>query len=596
VGGLVLLSLLGALWARSQPEGASLLRDPGVRVLVALLGLFLGVLLSHHDRITSDGVDHFVYLRSLWIDHDLELANDYALISPRGHSVDPPTPLGRTGNLHPIGPAIAWAPLYLLADLLCRLLGRAPDGNNDLYRNAVAIAGLLSGWVGLVALYRSAVALAGRGAALLATLGIGLGTFLLWYLVFAPTMAHAPAFAAAAICLLLWLKDPQGPRDSSLLGASIGVASLMRWSSGLLLILPASSLAMRLLRRETPKVVLRDGAFLLFAALLAFSPQMIVWKALYGSFLTVPQGSAFLARSPAFGGVLFSPWHGLFSWSPLLYLGAAGLVPLVRRDPAKGTAILAFLLLLVRVNASVADWWGGAAFGARRFDAALPFLGLALAFAFSALGRFSRRHPLALPGLLGGSFVLWNLALAGGYRAGAWDYSDPVTFEEMGRSAVSIVDRNAGSPFSLPGALLEWIRSGRLPRDYEALFAERPHSRFSVRIGIDDRIYLEGAWSAPRTLDGEDCRIVEGEAGLAVVLHRAAPYHLGARARSLPGAGSSRLRVLLNDRVVGSLELTEAFLDRELDVPASALRPGRNALTLRPLGAGAAIAGVWLEP
>ncbi|HWX24940.1 MAG TPA: hypothetical protein VN083_07865, partial [Vicinamibacteria bacterium] len=422
IGALVSLGLLGAFGARFEPVDAPVHRDPGVRVLVAVLGLFLGILLSHNDRITSDGVDHFVYLRSLWIDHDLDLANDYAALSPRGHSVDPPTPLGRTGNLHPIGPALVWTPFYLLADGLCRVVGRVPDGQNELYRNAVAIAGLLSGWVGLVFLYRTASLRTGRGAALLATLGVGCGTFLFWYLAFAPTMAHAPGFCAVAVVLFLWLhEEPWGTKRAALLGAAIGAAALMRWTNVLLLVLPAVSLALRLFRGGARREVLQEGAVLLVAAIALFSPQMIVWKLLYGSFLTIPQGPAFLARSPAFGGVLFSPWHGLFSWSPILYLGALGLVLLCRQEPQKGAAILLFLVGLLRVNASAADWWGGAAFGARRFDSALPFLGLGLAWTCTSLARFGRRHPLALPTILAGALVFWNLALAAGYRSGRWD-------------------------------------------------------------------------------------------------------------------------------------------------------------------------------
>jgi hypothetical protein len=520
-------------------------------VLLALLGLLLGILLSHNDRLSSDGYDHFVYLRSVWIDHDLDLANDYAALSPRGRSVDPPTPIGRTGNLHPIGPALAWSPLYLVADLLCRATGRVPDGQNELYRNAVAIAGLLYGWLGLLVLYRMASAREGRGAGVLATLGIGLGTFLFFYLVFAPTMAHAPGFAAVCLSLSLWLDPPRsGARGAAMLGAAIGAASLMRWTNVLLLLLPLASLILRLIRGEAGRKLVAEGVVCLAAAALVFSPQMVVWRLLYGSFLTIPQGASFLSHAPAISGVLFSPWHGLFSWSPLLYVGALGLLPLAWRDPWKGVPILVFLALLVTVNARTADWWGGAAFGARRFDSALPFLGLGLAFAFGALIGFSGRHPRALPAGVGLAFILWNVSLALGYRSGLWDVSEPVTFEEMGAGAAGMVDRSVGSPFSLPGALLAKLLHGTPIRDYEASFAERRHARFLVRMGVDDSLYLEGGWSAPRLLSGETSRLMRADAGLVEVLM----------------------------------------------VPEAALRPGRNFVSFRPLEGETACAGAWLEP
>jgi hypothetical protein len=562
---------------------------------VALLGAFLAVLLSHGERVSSDGIDHFVYLHSLWIDHDLDFANDYALLSPRGQSVDPKTPLGRTGNVHPVGPALAWSPLYLAADVLARISGRPPDGQGPYYRNAVAIAGLLYGWLGLVLVYRTLAPRTSRGAALLAALGLGLGTFLVWYIVFAPTMAHAPAFCMAALVLMLWLgPEPWGLRRAAALGAAIGLAALMKWSSALLLVLPLATLAARFGRREAKGKVLKEGLVLLAAAGVAFLPQAVVWKLLYGSFLTVPQGAAFLGRGAAYAGVLFSPWHGLFSWSPLLYLGAIGLGFVIARDPIRGGAILLFLLALVRVNAVVGDWWGGAAFGARRFDTALPFLGLGLAVLFDGLGRFAKVHPGVLPTLVGALFVTWNLAFAWGFRGGAFDYADPVTFEEMGHSVVSVVDRAVGSPFALPGALVEWGLAGVPPRDYEALFAERPHARFAVRMGEDDRLYLFGPWSGPRSISGEIGRIATDLVGVVAPIHRSEAYTLGLRGLAPTGAAS--LRALVNGRALGTRAFGAPWTDAEWDVPGEALHPGRNLVELRPLGGAIAVAGVWLEP
>ena len=70
----------------------------------------------------------------------------------------------------------------------------------------------------------------------------------------------------------------------------------------------------------------------------------------------------------------------------------AGFWPLFRGRPWRALGALAFGVALVRVNAGVADWWGGAAFGGRRFDALQLLLGLALACALLALARWSERR------------------------------------------------------------------------------------------------------------------------------------------------------------------------------------------------------------
>jgi hypothetical protein len=606
--------LLLAWRRRGEPADVGWLRDPGLGVLVAALALLLATLASHNFRLTSDGVDHFVYLRSLWVDHDLDLANDYARVSPRGGSVDPPTPLGRTGNLHPVGPALLWSPLYAVADVLARLTGRPPDGDNALYRNAAALAGLLAGWLGLALVYRAALRLSGRGPALLAALGLGFGTFLYWYLAWAPTMAHGPAFAAAALVVALLLAPLPAERRGRLrraaaLGAACGLAALLRWADALVVVLPLVDALPRLRRRAEWRGLAAEAAVFALAAAVVFTPQLIVWKRLYGAFVTVPQGTAFLAGAPAVSGVLFSPRHGLFSWSPLLYAAVAGLILGWRRAPRLALGGLLLLALLTRVNAGTADWWGGAAFGGRRFDAALAPLGIGLALGCAALARGLARRPLAGASALVAVFVGWNLLLAAQYRSGAWDYSEPVAFEQMGHAAVSRIDRALGSPFSLPGALWERVTTGRALADYESLFSERPYSRWSIRMGLDDRLFLEDGWSQPRRRDGIDYRALVGaSAGLVVALHRPADYRFTLRAAVVPldddGRGetapAARVRVIANRRALDTLDVGSAWSDLELTLPREGLRAGRNLLRLRVVAlsgaAELAVAGAALEP
>jgi hypothetical protein len=610
------LAFVGAAFAwryRRMPETAPARCDPGFGVLLVALALLLFTLLGHDFRLTSDGVDHFVYLRSLWMDGDLDLANDYAQVSPRGTSVDPLTPLGRTGNLHPVGPALLWSPLYALADLLARLTGQVRDGDGPLYRNAAAVAGLLWGWLGLVLLYDAARRLWGRAPALLATLGLGFGSFLYWYLAWAPTMAHAPAFATCAWVVWLLGRAPTagvpnraGLRHAAWLGAACGLAALVRWPNALVVLLPLAVIAPRLRQRAAWPGLMREAAVFALTALVAFSPQLVVWRLLYGAFITIPQGAGFLAGAPAIGGVLFSPRHGLFAWSPLLYLGLLGLLPLGRRRPALACGALLLLAALTRLNAGTADWWGGAAFGGRRFDAVLPVLGLGLAAACAFLAEVVRRRPLTAVAALLACGITWNLLLARQYATGVWDYAGPVAFEQMGHGAVSQIDRAMGSPFALPGALWAWAAGGPRPSEYEALFMERPFARWSIRMGMDERLFLEDGWSAPRVQADVECRAVTGDsAGLIVPLHRATDMRLLLRvAQSAPfGAapgGSSRLRVLVNQRVVGSVMVGLDWADVELPVPADVLRPGRNALRLRYLerapDTGVCVAGAALAP
>jgi hypothetical protein len=590
---------LARAWAlRREPADAPWRRDPGTFVLVALLAALMAGLLSHNERVVSDGIDHYVYLRSLRMAGDLDLADDYAAVSPLGRSSAGDTPIGRMGNEHPIGPALLWSPLYLVGDGLAALFdpqGRVGDG--PFQRNAVAVAGLLWGWLGLLALHRCASARVGRGPALLATVGVALGTFLYWYLVQAPTMAHAPAFATAAFVMAWWLRPgeghrgEEGPRRALVMGALIGLAALVRWSSALLAILLVWD-AVGLVRARRWRALARDASLWAAGFLIAFLPQLVVWKLLYGSFVTIPQGGGFIAGHPAWAGVLFSPHHGLFAWSPLLYAGLAGLASWARRDPGRALVSVLFVLALARLNAGVADWPAGAAFGARRFDATLPVFGLGLAFAIRATAELARRRPLLVPTAALAAAVAWNVLLARAHRT--WDQSGAIGFEQMGHGVVSAWDRAAGSPFALPASLLDWLRGGPAPRDWESQYMTREFERWSIRMGVDDRLFLEGGWSAPLGEGQETWRRVEGEGGIvSVFLHRARDYRLGVRMRA--ATAGTRVRVVLNQQSAGSWTVGPEWEDHVLDLSSDWFRPGRNTIRLRADAEGVGVAGVWLE-
>lgn len=592
----LVLAALGAAGAwrsfrfRREPADAPWTRDPGVQALVAVLAVLLAALVSHDERVVSDGVDHYVYLRSLRVAGDLDLADDYAAVSPLGRSSAADTPLGRMGNEHPVGPAILWAPFYLAGDALSAAFdARGRTGDGPFQRNAAAVAGLCWGWLGLVVLYRACARTTGRGPAWIATVGVAFGTFLWWYLTQAPTMAHAPAFAAAAVVLALWLRAGGSWQRAAALGAAIGVAALLRWSSALLAILLVYD-AVLLVRAGRSRTLARDASLWAAGFLAAFAPQLVVWKLLYGSFVTIPQGGGFVAGHPAWAGVLFSPHHGLFAWSPLLYVGLAGLALWARTEPGRTLAVLAFVLALTRLNAGVADWPAGAAFGARRFDATLPFFGLGLAVAARAIATLARRRPLVVPAAAFATAIAWNLLLARAHRT--WDPSGPVAFEQMGHGVVSAWDRAAGSPFALPGSLFEWGRSGTPPRDWEALYMDRGFERWSVRMGEDDRLFLAGGWSEPRGLGRDRARAIEGEAAvLNVPLHRARPYTFGIRMK-----GTGRVRLVVNQQPAGSFAAGPEWGDHTIDLSADWFRPGRNAFRFRAEEAGAVlVAGVWLE-
>ncbi len=132
---------------------------------------------------------------------------------------------------------------------------------------------------------------------------------------------------------------------------------------------------------------------------MVFSPQMAVWHALYGKWLAMPQGPSFVRwTAPHPLDVLLSDNHGLFSWTPIAVLSVIGLAGFALRNRRFALPLTAIVLSAWYVNASVADWWAGEAFGARRFLSLFPLLVLGLSNWIAAPG--ARRLRMSVVGVL----------------------------------------------------------------------------------------------------------------------------------------------------------------------------------------------------
>ncbi|MFI5183856.1 MAG: hypothetical protein ACHQNV_05625, partial [Vicinamibacteria bacterium] len=145
-------------------------------------------------------------------------------------------------------------------------------------------------------------------------------------------------------------------------------------------------------------------------AALVFAPQLLVYRVLTGGFHPSRMVSEKLHyASPHFLEVLFDPGHGLFVWSPLLLVGAVGLLWALgrRRDGVAALLGIAFLLQ-AWINGSLSTWTQGGAFGSRRFVAATAVFAWGLARITSALTKTMGRRWAA--GFLC-VFVWWNVSL-----------------------------------------------------------------------------------------------------------------------------------------------------------------------------------------
>ncbi len=519
VSGLPVLAL--ASWQtarrRGRPWAAFVRETADVHGLAAVLLYTLGELIANSHGITTDGVTYFAQLRSLVFDRDLDVAAEFTVLG------QPPRP----NHVVPIGPTVLWAPLYIAVaaiDGLGRAVGlwRAPAEANTLgltlpYVRAALLSSFAIGAAGLAALLWHLRARFDRGVAWTAvTLTLG-ATPLFWYLVYEPSMTHAASFGFAALFAVAsaaWLGDMPGrgqaPSDLRqvpvptptvrrclVLGALLGAAFAARSQEALFAVLPA--LLVLGAARPWPERLAAAGRLAGWAFLGAL-PWLLL-QALHSYVLFARYDYNLFGASGYFNpwqsrwlDTLFSSWHGLFSWTPVVYLAALGTLGYLRREWHWATSAIVVLLLTAWVNGATQDWAAGWSFGGRRFASVLVLLAPGLALAIE----WCLRRPLVAlaPAIV--AALWWNHLLMVQYTTGMLPKDEPVSFGRLVRQQSEVVtDTPYVYPFAFPANVWFAWRHG-LPLDkYDELSAVTPQAPFETRFDRTAEKYLLDGWDAP---------------------------------------------------------------------------------------------------
>jgi hypothetical protein len=367
----------------------------------ALAMLVLVALVTHPEgeftrggAIHGDGVYHYATLRSLAFDQDFDLTNDYALLgNPYRYGAGP---RGLPINRFSIGPAFVWAPFLLIAHVLAWIgttLGWLDDslnGSSLLYQR-VALFGSSAAALTTVAIaFRQIGGQIGRGAAYFACTALCSATPWFWYAAYQPSYSHAASGFALACFVALCAHGSNAPaqhRRWFVAGLALGFCASIRAQDSVAAIIVVT-IPMAIKDRAKQLGVVAIGA------LIGFAPQMVMWQAIYGRPLLIVQGEGFMLWDASqWDQVLWSTRNGLFAFHPILLFALGCTLFASKRgmlSKLEKAGILVFLAQ-VYINGAAHDWWGGWAFGGRRF------LGLALFFAFFCARMWSshRRRRIA---------------------------------------------------------------------------------------------------------------------------------------------------------------------------------------------------------
>lgn len=373
-----------------------------------------------------DGMGYYSWLRSVAIDGDLDLANEFEHFGFEDEIVR--TDTGYTAIQYTIGVSVLWSPFFLAAHIPSLLLQTfgfdvAADGYGPQYAFAICIGSAIYAFIGLLLAYCVARQVSGRKSALLATTMIWLASGVTFYMFLHPSMSHAnDVFVnSLVIAIWFWTRKKRTRCGWLALGASIGLATLVRQQNATLVLFPAIEWLLTFWENTDKQRwhTLVSGALFALGGLIVFSPQLYVWKRVFGQWILLnphmEKGNVtFNFLQPQLFTVLFSADRSLFFFTPVFLLGVLGLWTLRRRTPR--LSLMLFVTWAVQVylvSCSSSGGAGTASFGRRVLLNGAPIyvIGLA-ALVETLLKQNASPHTLWVAGC---GLVAWNFLLIAQY-------------------------------------------------------------------------------------------------------------------------------------------------------------------------------------
>lgn len=438
-----------------------------IALLIASAGFGLTARTTGGHIVWSDGAAYFLYARSLLLDGDANLTNEYAELTVRygsdakwlqqlhdwswrsadGQQLITPWPAGAGAVMVPF-----YALGYAIEHGLARWFERPADSYGLVAQAGFALGSVIYALIGFWAMVATAHRLCRFGPAIWAALGIAFAGPLVFYAFAHPSMAHAASFGLVALACWLFLRLWQNGltlAPLATLGLLCGVLVTVRYQNVLLGVLPAVLLMRELWRR--PGWAIGAGVVALGATALPL--LALITQGGFGQAATIGQvGTAgpwqlqlgaypFDLRSPYFVDVLMSCRHGAFYWAPLLGVAALGLLVAALYARSWAAVLLGVFLLQVYLIGALGligngfqfnDWlnhWDGApSFGMRYLTESGPLLAPGLALVLQWLWyRLGSWSAIVLVGIA----CAWNGLLVLSYGLGTLSRSQCVTYGDM---------------------------------------------------------------------------------------------------------------------------------------------------------------------
>lgn len=333
-----------------------------------------------------DTAAYYSVARSFIFDFDQNFTNEYENFNFL-NTMFWITSQGYLSNDWPIGTGLLSAPFLILGHLFGLIVKVfAPsirlDGYSPIYQLFSSFGMIFIALAGLWASFAAAAKFSGQKNAFISCVLIFFGSPLFFYMNYANLMSHVPGFGFVSLFIYCWSLtiDKRERHDWVLLGLLLGISALIRPQNVIVasIFVPEFFNAVRLKLRgqKNTDVNLRIGILLFFLMfLLGFLPQFLFWGKIYGRTLQFPKLEEMDWLKPHLFSMIFSDYHGILLWTPLVILSLPGIFYLFKNNKILSTGLLIFIILEFYVNACNRIWWASGSLGNRRLvDAGAVFI------------------------------------------------------------------------------------------------------------------------------------------------------------------------------------------------------------------------------
>ena len=429
--------------------------------------------------------------------------------------------------------------------------------------------------------------------ALCSTLGMCVGSFLLYYLTVGNSYSHGNSLFAVTLFLFIFhrTRDRRTAAQWGVLGLVGGLLTMVRWQNAIFVAIPILDMIpscwAALRRRPGLDVgaIAKGSGLFVGGGCVGFLPQLYFWKVANGGWLALPHAQAGQQwwHDSLMVDVLYSSNHGLLTWHPVLYASVLAIPLFLKRDRRFAVLLTVAFAAQIYINGASATWWGGSAFGARRFASC----GLLFALGLGSLISWLRARPLVAVTAVIAPLVALNVMLFAGVRSGRLPAGEGIPFDRM----IEII----GNPFAFPANVAFAWRSGGSAATYDRLGLRLFHN---VRIdvgGPEDGRFLGAGWSGREQNDAISFRWAETLESVVIVPlfgprfvgpnepQRLADYVLRFRAAPFRFADApmQEVTIVVNRQPVSTLSLTQNLSTYEVDVPHDLLKRNLNEIRFR---------------